>query len=187
MSSWKMIAALVCILPFAAQAQIPVPPPEPAAPSGPATTPAPVQVPTAASRAPVAAPAVAGPSPEKFLDELYRPYLEKDFKGQPYWEASRFFEPVLAAAMEQNRKEADAAGKRPALSADPFVDPRDWLITNLEVAASMTGAGATGTVLFANQGSPTHLTIELLKTPAGWRIAEIRGGTGSLRALYKLN
>ncbi len=179
-------AALLCVLSLAAQAQLPIPAPEPAAP--PPTAPAPTPAPAPAARpAPVASQAVPGPSPEKFLDDLYRPYLDKNFKGQPYSEAARFFEPVLAAAMEQNRKEAAAAGKPPALSADPFVDPKDWLISRLEVAAAPTAAGATGSVLFVNQGAPRHLTISLVKTPAGWRIAEIRGGTVSLRALYKLN
>ena len=180
----KAIIALLCALPFCAAAQVPIPAPEPAPDPG---RPAPSTPAPAPKREPIAVPVVTGPPPEKFLDELYRPYLDKGFKGQPYWEASRFFEPVLAGAMEKNRKEAEAAGKPPALSADPFVDPKDWLIKNLEVAASMAGDRAFGTVIFVNQGGPRHLTIELVKAPAGWRIAEIRGGAGSLRALYKLN
>ena len=178
----KTIVGLLCVLPLGAAAQMPIPAPEPA----PGQAPAPARAPTIA-RPEHTTPTVAGPPPEKFLDDLYRPYLDKGFKGQPYREASRFFEPALAAAMEQNRKDADAAGKQPLLSGDPYVDPKDWLIKNLEVAASMAGDRAFGTVLFTNQGSPRHLTIELVKTPAGWRIAEIRGGSGSLRALYKLN
>lgn len=161
---------------------MPIPAPEPAATVPAAPTPAP-----AARPAPVASQAVPGPSPEKFLDDLYRPYLDKGFKGQPYAEAARFFEPVLADAMEQNRKEATAAGKKPALNDDPFVDAKDWLITKLEVAATTSKTGATGTVLIVNQGKPRHITIALVPTPAGWRIADIRGGPVSLRALYKLN
>jgi hypothetical protein len=174
--------ALLCVLPLGAQAQLPIPAPEPAAPVPAAPGPA-----TAGRPAPVASQAVPGPSPQEFLDDLYRPYLDKDFKGQPYWEAARFFEPVLAGTMEQNRKEADAAGKKPALNGDPFVDPHNWLITNLAVAATTGGAGATGTVLIVNQGTPRHITIALVPTPAGWRIADIRGGPVALRALYKLN
>ena len=131
-------------------------------------------------------------TPQAFLEEIYKPYLEKDFKGQAYWEADRFFEPALAGAMMLNRQAAEKSGQAPILNADPFVDPKespkDWQISNLAVAATtVAGGGATGQVLFINQKKPSHLTINLVQTPAGWRIAEIRGGGASLRALYKLN
>ena len=131
-------------------------------------------------------------SPQAFLEDLYKPYLEKDFKGQAYWEADRFFEPALASAMILNRQDAEKNGKAPLLNADPFVDPKDspkdWQISNLAVAAAaVANGGVTGQVLYVNQKKPSHLTINLVQTPAGWRIAEIRGGGASLRGLYKLN
>ena len=33
---------------------------------------------------------------------------------------------------------------------------------------------------------PRTITLDLVNTPAGWRIADIRWASGSLRALYKL-
>ena len=130
-------------------------------------------------------------SPQAFLEDIYKPYLDKDFKGQAYWEADRFFEPVLAGAIKANRQDAEKSGQAPILNADPFVDPKespkDYQISNLAVAATAVTGGATGQVLFINQKKPTHLTFNLVQTPAGWRIAEIRGGGASLRMLYKLN
>ncbi|MFI4998588.1 MAG: DUF3828 domain-containing protein [Reyranellales bacterium] len=131
-------------------------------------------------------------SPQAFLEDIYKPYLEKDFKGQAYWEADRFFEPMLAGAMASNRKDAETRGQAPLLNVDPFVDPKelpkDWQISNLAAAATPGANGAgTGQILFVNQKTPSHLTVNLVQTPAGWRIAEIRGSSASLRTLYKLN
>ncbi|MDP1965201.1 MAG: hypothetical protein Q8K93_23710 [Reyranella sp.] len=39
---------------------------------------------------------------------------------------------------------------------------------------------------FENQGKPVRLTVDLIQTPVGWRIADIAAPSGSLRALYKL-
>lgn len=46
-------------------------------------------------------------------------------------------------------------------------------------------AAATGTVTFANLGQAKRLVIDLERTPAGWRIADIRGPNDALSALYK--
>jgi hypothetical protein len=39
---------------------------------------------------------------------------------------------------------------------------------------------------FENLGKQVRLTVDLIQTPAGWRIADIKAPSGSLRALYKL-
>lgn len=78
-------------------------------------------------------------------------------------------------------------GEVPLLGGDPFVDAQDWEITKLAIAVVPSGTtAATATVTFANQGKATRLLIELEQTPAGWRIADIKATSGSLRALYKL-
>ncbi|MFI4998587.1 MAG: hypothetical protein ACHQK9_01805 [Reyranellales bacterium] len=167
----KTYVALLCVLPLTAQAQVPLPSAAPLpAPMQPSAPPPPAQALKA--------------SPQAFLEEIYQPYLQKGFKGQPYWEATRFFEPELARAMDQNRQDARQRGKPPVLNGDPFVNAQDWQISGLVVAALPAGTGATGNVIFSNQGEPQHLTIDLVQTPDGWRIAEIRGL--GLRALYKL-
>jgi len=41
-------------------------------------------------------------------------------------------------------------------------------------------------VSFQNFGEARRVVLELVRTPAGWRIAEIKSPSGSLKALYKL-
>jgi hypothetical protein len=74
----------------------------------------------------------------------------------------------------------------PTLDGDPFVDAQEWQISDLVVRASGSSDSATGVVSFANFGKPKRLAIDLVRTPAGWRIADIAGSSGSLRMLYKV-
>src|SRR5262249_51632318 len=64
----------------------------------------------------------------QFLASLYEPYKKKDFKGQPYWEADRFFAPDLAAAMNKDYAEAKKRKEVPTLDGDPFIDAQDWQV-----------------------------------------------------------
>ena len=123
---------------------------------------------------------------QAFLQSIYEPYLKRDFKGQPYWEAARFFAPDLARAMDRDMRLAKQRRHPPTLDGDPFVDAQDWQITDLVVRASGSGDSATGVVTFANLGKPKRLAIELTRTQAGWRVADIAGSSGSLRMLYKI-
>ncbi len=97
-------------------------------------------------------------TPDFFLRAIYDPYLKADFKGQPYWQVSRFFAPELARAIEADMREAKRRGDGPK---------------------------ATGEVSFDNLGKPTKVTIDLVQTQAGWRIADIKTPSGSLSELYK--
>ena len=123
----------------------------------------------------LAGPAAAQqPAPQAFLEAIYKPYLAKDFKGQPYGEADRYFAPALAAAMERDMRDAKRRGEPPTLDGDPFVDAQEWQITDLAISVRMKSAlTATATATFANFGKPNRLKIALVQTPAGWRIADI--------------
>ena len=138
----------------------------------------------------LAAPSLASaqqPSARAFVEAVYKPYLEKGYSGQNYNEPGRFFVPVLARAMAADNAAAARRGEVPLLGGDPFVDAQDWEITKLAIAVVPNGTtAATATVTFANQGKATRLLIDLEQTPAGWRIADIKAPSGSLRALYKL-
>ena len=59
-------------------------------------------------------------------------------------------------------------------------------LESIQRSPRVLAMSATATVTFANLGKPTRLLIELEQTPAGWRIADIKAPSGSLRALYKL-
>ncbi len=130
--------------------------------------------------------ASAQQSPQAFLQAIYAPYLKRDFKGQPYTEAARFFAPDLARAMDRDMRLAKQYRQPPTLDGDPFMDAQEWQISDLVVRASGSGNSATGVVSFANFGKPRRLAIDLVRTPAGWRIADIAGSSGSLRMLYKV-
>jgi len=123
---------------------------------------------------------------QAFLESLYAPYRAKGFKGQPYTEAERFFEPTLARAIQRDYQLAQRNGVPPTLNGDPFVDAQEWEVTNLSIRAAAAGEQATGIVSFVNFKQKKTLAVELVRTKAGWRIADIAGAGGSLRALYKV-
>lgn len=126
------------------------------------------------------------PTAQAFLQAIYEPYLKAGFKGQPYTDAARFFAPDLARAMSRDMQAAKLRGQPPILDGDPFIDAQDWQVSNLVVRVSGTGDSATGVVSFTNLGKPKRLAIDLARTDAGWRVADIAGSSGSLRALYKV-
>lgn len=134
---------------------------------------------------PVAARAQASGA-QAFLETLYAPYLAGDGGGQSFDRPGRLFEPVLARAMALDDERARKADEVPALDGDPFVDAQDWQVADLSVRAVETGDRATAAVSFTNFGERKSLAVVLVRTPAGWRIFDITGAGGSLRALYKL-
>ena len=129
-------------------------------------------------------------SPQAFLEAIYRPYAGKDFKGTRIdtpTEVRRYFDTPLAAAILKDRAAAAKRNEVPDLDGDPFIDAQDWEIAGLNIMVKTTGAKrATGTVTFTNARQPKTVTLDLVKTAAGWRIAEIRAPSGSLRKLMKL-
>jgi hypothetical protein len=124
-------------------------------------------------------------TPEAFLRGIYTPYPNQDFKGQPFWQVDRFFAPDLARAIETDMREAKRRGEVPRLDGDPFVDAQDWDIAKLAISVKTDGANATGLVSFENQGKPTEITLDLVRTGMGWRIADIKSPSGTLSELYK--
>jgi hypothetical protein len=129
-------------------------------------------------------------SPEAFLNAIYRSYLGKDSKGIPLDKPAtvrRYFAPPLASAILKDQATAAKRKEVGTLDGDPFIDAQDWEIANLKVEVKNIDAGhATGTVTFINTGKPATMTLNLVKTTAGWRIADIQAPSGSLRKLMKL-
>ena len=125
-------------------------------------------------------------TPRAFVEDIYRPYQTKGFKGQPYWKPVPFFAPDLAAAIERDTAQAKQRKEVPVLDGDPFVDAQDWEISDLLIAVSDGNGKAQAAVTFKNLGEPKALALLLVRTPQGWRIADIVSANGSLRALYKL-
>ncbi len=129
-------------------------------------------------------------SPQAFLEAIYRPYLDKNFKGTGLDKAAdvrRYFAAPLAAAILKDRAVAAKRNEVPTLDGDPFIDAQDWEMSNLKIVVDAKAADkATGIVSFSNAGMAKTVTLDLIKTAAGWRIAEIRAPSGSLRKLMKL-
>ncbi len=126
------------------------------------------------------------PTAQAFVESIYRPYLGKGFQGQAYEQTARFFAPALAQAMDRDFRDARRRNEPPTLNGDPFVDAQDWEITKLTIDATTNGDTGTGWVSFQNFGETKRIVLELVRTPSGWRIAEIKASGGSLKALYKL-
>jgi len=124
-------------------------------------------------------------TPEAFLRGIYTPYPNQDFKGQPFWLVDRFFAPDLARAIEADMREAKRRGEVPKLDGDPFVDAQDWDIAKLAISVKTEGPTATGLVSFENQGKPTEIKLDLVRTGMGWRIADIKAPSGTLSELYR--
>lgn len=125
-----------------------------------------------------------------FVEAIYKPYLNKGFKGISYSSEAglrRYFEPKLAEAMI---KDAKAAAKRKevgTLDGDPFIDAQDWEISTLVIDVKTSGGDrAKAMVSFTNLGQPKNISLDLVKTRAGWRIADIVASSGSLRNLFKV-
>ena len=129
-------------------------------------------------------------SPQSFIDGIYKHYLGKDSKGLALSSDAvirRYFAPPLADAIVKDFAAAEKAGEVPLLNGDPFIDAQDWEISNLKTAVKSTGANtAVATASFTMFMKPRTVTLDLVSTPAGWRISDIRWARGSLRAVYKL-
>ena len=125
-----------------------------------------------------------GSTPDAFLHEIYDPYLKEGFQGQPYWQVSRFFVPELARIMEADMRDAKRRGEVPKLDGDPFIDAQDWDIDKLAISVRTEGPKAIGMVSFENQGKPTEITLDLVRTGVGWRISDIKSPSGKLSELY---
>jgi hypothetical protein len=129
-------------------------------------------------------------SPQSFVEAIYRTYLGKAAKGIELTQEAvirRYFAPPLADAIVKDRAEADKRGDVPTLDGDPFVDAQDFEIAQLRVSTKPAGAdAATATVSFSNLKRPKTMTLELVKVGGAWRIADIKGPSGSLRDLMKV-
>ena len=109
------------------------------------------------------------------LDQIYAPYASDNAPGR---EIGSFMEPQLAAAM---------AAEENGPNADPFIDAQDYAPFRPDVSAiRVDGDRAEATVRINSLGERT-IAYRFLRTPGGWKVADIRGPTGgSLRAQYGL-
>jgi hypothetical protein len=135
----------------------------------------------------VAAPGrAADPAAEALLKGIYANYVGPDSKGVDFTspvEAARIFPPDLAALIAADVAESAMSDDVGRLDFDPFVDAQDWQVKSVDVkvedapdsAADSTGGTeiADATASFDNFDETHTVRFALVKTAAGWRIADI--------------
>jgi hypothetical protein len=127
-----------------------------------------------AAVAPAASP--PGETPRAFVERLYAGYRRSDYS--PLARPERAFAPALVAAIrEDSRLSRDEVG---FMDADPLCECQDpaGLHASL-VSLKQAGAAAVARVAIrfgpapAPPDSRRALTLSLVRTPAGWRVADI--------------
>jgi hypothetical protein len=116
---------------------------------------------------------------ESFLKEIYKPYEKSsagiDLHGEG--KAARYFTQSLARLIDQDAADSAKSGAVGRLSFDPFIAGRDWQPTKikLEVGPGEKPGEAVGVATFTAQGEnePSVVKLDLVRTPDGWRIADI--------------
>jgi hypothetical protein len=85
--------------------------------------------------------------------------------------------PSVARLIGKDVAEARRHNEVGRLDFDPFISGQDWAPTKiaLSVDPGASADKAIGTARFTAEGEkePTVVTLDLVRTPAGWRIADI--------------
>jgi hypothetical protein len=130
---------------------------------------------------------------QAFLQSVYATYQTSDKALDIGSEAkaARYFVPSLARLIGHDVAQAARRNEVGKLDSDPFIGGQDWAPTKIDVkvAAGAAADRATGTARFTTPGEkqPSAVTLDLVKTAAGWRIADIHwsGQPDSLVAIIK--
>ena len=113
------------------------------------------------------------------LQGVYAPYQSSDKALDIGSErkAARYFVPAVAKLIGQDVAIAKKRNEVGKLDFDPFIGGQDWAATSIAIAVAAGAAPdrATGTARFTAPGEKTEtvVTLDLAKTAAGWRIADI--------------
>jgi hypothetical protein len=128
---------------------------------------------------------------QAFLQSIYTVYEKSDkavdIGSEP--KAARYFVPSLAKLIGRDIAQAAKRNEVGRLDFDPFIGGQDWSPTKIElnVADGATADRAVGTARFVPAGGKeqTTVTLDLVKTAAGWphRRHPLAGQPDSLVAL----
>jgi hypothetical protein len=134
-----------------------------------------------------AAPAPGEETPRAFVERVYAGYRSHDFS--PFKLPERWFAPALLAAIEEDARLAQ--GEVGYLDGDPICQCQDAegvkaTVTNVKVQGR---DHARVRVAIALAGYRRGAALALVRTRAGWRIADISSAEGPslLRALEASN
>lgn len=87
---------------------------------------------------------------------------------------AKHYTPELVALLARDRKESSERGEIGRLDFDPFIYAQEWEATAVAITVEDAGAGrAHGVVSFKLFNKETTVRHDLVRTPGGWRIADI--------------
>ena len=116
---------------------------------------------------------------EAFLQSIYATYQKSDkaLDIGSEQKAARYFVTAVAKLIGEDIATSAKRQEVGKLDFDPFIGGQEWSPTRIELNV-LPGAAAdraTGTARFTPPGEkkPTTVTLDLAKTAAGWRIADI--------------
>lgn len=137
-----------------------------------------------APAAAVAAPAPDAASARAFLQSIYR-FYHKGGDGAPMEPPGRWFEPVLARAIQKDMDESERTGEIGKLEADLFCDCQDFDDLSVAIGPVTLADGKAKTSVTFQNGDQVTLQYTLVWTKAGWRVFDIVSEeSGSVRELY---
>ena len=127
-------------------------------------------------------------TPRAFLERVYASYRDHDFS--PFEHADQYFAPKLRAAMDEDSRLAK--GEVGYLDGDPICQCQDsdgLKSKVLQVRLQAPDKAFAEVLLDYPDSTATHVKFSLVKTKAGWRIADITSGDepSLLRAIEAAN
>ncbi|HQS09599.1 MAG TPA: DUF3828 domain-containing protein [Xanthobacteraceae bacterium] len=126
-------------------------------------------------------------TPDAVVRALYQHYFDTapetvvSFDYSDPATAKSYFDPALAKLMV-----ADAKRAAPHLDFDPFIDGQDFELSPVTYQTKTVSRGeALVTAQFLNFDETKSIVYKVVRTGAGWRIADVQwgGGRETLRAL----
>ncbi|MFG1423649.1 DUF3828 domain-containing protein [Roseixanthobacter liquoris] len=129
----------------------------------------------------------SGQTPDAVVRALYQHYFDTapeavvSFDYNDPATTKTYFDPTLAKLMV-----ADAKRAEPRLDFDPFIDGQDFELSPVTYQTKTVSPGeALVTAQFLNFDETKSIAYKVVRTSAGWRIADVQwgGGRESLRAL----
>ena len=111
-------------------------------------------------------------SPRAYMERVYASYREKEFN--PLDHPSRYFAPRLVAAMDEDARLAH--GEVGYVDGDPICqcqDPDGLHAKVLKVTQQGASKALAEVIIDFTDSTARRVTFSLLRTNAGWRIADV--------------
>ena len=127
-------------------------------------------------------------TPKAFLERVYASYHDRNFS--PFEHADRYFAPKLKAAIDEDSRLAH--GEVGYLDGDPICQCQDsdgLKSKVLKIRLQGADKAFAEVLLDYPDSTATHVKFSLVKTKAGWRIADVTSGDepSLLRAIETSN